>query len=104
MYTPRPQIVNPVEYTIVGGIGTVSCSRRHETEAQGLIDYENCDEHRSKRFRLVSMAREFLETEEAQKRSASFDDKKRHERNPKRFRSSLASESLIDLTAHLSFA
>ena len=71
---------------------------------RGLIDDENCDERRSKRFRLVSMAREFLETEEARKRSASFDDEESHERNPKRFRSSLASESLMDLTAHLSFA
>ena len=71
---------------------------------RGLIDDENCDERRSKRFRLVSMAREFLETEEARKRSASFDDEESHERNPKRFRSSLASESLMDLTARLSFA
>ena len=52
----------------------------------------------------MSMAREFLETEEAWKRSASFDDKESNERNPRRFRSSLASESLMNLTACLSFA
>ena len=35
----------------------------------GLMDDENCEELRSRRFRLVSMAREFLETEEAVKGS-----------------------------------
>ena len=69
-----------------------------------LFNNKKCDERKSKRFRLVSMAREFLETEEAQKRSASFDDERSHERKPKRFRSSLDSESLMDLTARLSFA
>ena len=73
-------------------------------EGRGLIDDENCDERRSNRFRLVSMARESLETEKAWKHSDSFDDEESHERNPKRFRSSLASESLMDLTALLSFA
>ena len=71
---------------------------------RGLIDDENLDKRRFKRFHLVSMARELLKTEEARKRSASFNDEESHERNPKRFRSSLASESLIDLTARLSFA
>ena len=69
-----------------------------------LFDDENCDERKSKRFRLVSMAREFLDREEVRKRSASFDDEESHERQPKRFRSSLATESLMDLTARLSFA
>ena len=50
------------------------------------------------------MAREFLETEEAPKPSASFDEEESYQRNPKRFRSGLASESLMDLTARLSFA
>ena len=71
---------------------------------RGLFDDENCDERKSKRFRLVSMAREFLDREEARKRSASFDDKESHECQTKRFRSSLVSESLMDLTARLSFA
>jgi len=35
------------------------------------------------------MARELLESEEVQKRSASFDDEDGHERKPKRYRSSL---------------
>ena len=70
----------------------------------GLFDDENCDVRKSKRFRLVSMHREFLNREEVQKRSASFDDEWGHERQPKRFRSSLASQSLMDLTARLSFA
>ena len=73
---------------------------------RGLFDDENCDERKSKRFRLVSMAREFLEGEEARKRSASFDDEENDAGKPKpnRYRSSLASESLMDLTARLSFA
>ena len=71
---------------------------------RGLFDDENCDEHKSKRFGLVSMAREFLDREEVGKRSASFDDEESHECQPKRFRSSLPSESLMDLTASLSFA
>ena len=69
----------------------------------GLFDDDNSDERKSKRFRLVSMAREFLDREEARKHSASFDDEESHERQPKRFLSSLALESLIDLTARLSF-
>jgi len=56
---------------------------------RGLFDDENCDERKSKRFRLASMAREFLESEEVRKRSASFDDEDGHERKPKRYRSSL---------------
>ena len=87
-----------------GEMGRCPAQGDMRRKRRGLIDDENCDERRSKRFRLVSMAREFLETEEARKRSASFDDEESHERNPKRFRSSLASESLMDLTARLSFA
>ena len=71
---------------------------------RGLLDNENCDERKSKRFHLVSMAREFLKTEESRKRTGSFDDERSHKRKPKRFRSSLDSESLMDLTARLSFA
>ena len=73
-------------------------------KCRGLIDDQNCDESRSKRFRLMSMAREYKATEEARKRSASFDNEESHKRNPKRFRLSLASESLMDLTGRLSFA
>ena len=71
---------------------------------RALFNDENCDERKSKRFRLVSMARELLDREEVRKRSASFDDEESHERQPKKFCSSLASESLMDLTARLSFA
>ena len=73
---------------------------------KGLFDNENCDERKSKRFRLIAMAREFLESEEVRKRSASphDDTSLSHERKPKRFRSSLDSESLMDWTAFLSFA
>ena len=73
-------------------------------KCRGLFDDENCDDRKSKRFRLVSMAREFLKTEDARKRSASFDDEGSHERKPKRFRSSLDSEGLMDLIVHLLFA
>jgi len=58
-------------------------------KSRGLIDDENCGERTSKRFRLASMAREFLESEEVWKRSASFDDEDGHERKPKRYLSSL---------------
>ena len=81
--------------------------RAHEDmrrKRRGLFDDENCDELKSKRFRLVSMAREILDREEVRKRSSSFDEEESHQRLPKRFRSSLASESLMDLTARLSFA
>ena len=71
---------------------------------RGLFDDENCDERMSKRFRLVFMAREFLDREEVRKCMATFDDEESHERLPKRFCSSLASENLMDLTARLSFA
>ena len=71
---------------------------------RGLFDHEHCDERKSKRFRLVSMASEFVDREEVRKRSASFDDEESHERQPKKFCSSLASESLMDVTARLSFA
>ena len=71
---------------------------------RGLFDDQNCHERKSKRFRLVSMAREFLDREEVRKRSASFDDEESHECQPKRFRSTLASKRLMDLTARLSFA
>jgi len=56
---------------------------------RGLFDIESCDERKSKRFRLASMAREFWESEEVRKHSASFDDEDGHERMPKRYRSSL---------------
>jgi len=56
---------------------------------KGLFDDKNCDERKSKRFRLASMAREYLETEEVWKRSASFDDEDGHERKPQRYGSSL---------------
>jgi len=56
---------------------------------RGLFNDKNCDECKSKRFRLASMAREFLESEEVRQRSASFDDQDSHERKPKRYRSSL---------------
>ena len=68
---------------------------------RGLFDHENCSERKSKRFRLPSMASEFLEREEGGKRSASFDDEDGHERRPKRYRWSLGE---IDLPPHLSFA
>ena len=71
---------------------------------RGFFHDESCDERKCKRFHLVSMARWFLDREEVRKRTASFDDEESHERQPKRFRSSLASESLMDLTARLSFA
>jgi len=53
---------------------------------RGLFDNEHCDERKSNRFRLASMAREFLESEEVRKRCASFDDEDGHERKPKRYR------------------
>jgi len=55
----------------------------------GLFDNQKWDERKSKRFRLASMAREFLESEEVRKRSASFDGENGPERKPKRYRSSL---------------
>ena len=54
-----------------------------------LFDDENCDERKSKRFRLASMARAFLEGEEVRKHSASFDYEDGHKRKPQRYRSSL---------------
>jgi len=56
---------------------------------RGLLDDENCDKRKSRRFRLASMAREFLESQEVRKHSALFDDEDGHERKPKRYRSSL---------------
>ena len=56
---------------------------------RGLFDDENCDERKVKGFRLASMAKEFLESEEVRKRSASFDDQDGHECKPKRYRSTL---------------
>jgi len=53
---------------------------------RGLIADENCHEPKSNRFRLASMAREFLESDEVPKRSASFDDENGHTHNPKRYR------------------
>jgi len=69
--------------------------RRHPAQGdmtwkrRGLFDDQNCDERKSKRFRLACMARELLESEEVRKRSASFDDKDGQEGKPKRYRSSL---------------
>ena len=68
---------------------------------RGLFDHENCDERKSKRIRLASMARELLKSEEVRKGSASFHDEDAHERKPKR---SLLSLSEFDLTLRLSFA
>jgi len=58
-------------------------------KGRGLFDDDNCDEGKSKRFRLASMAREHLECEEVRKRSATFDDKHGHAGKPKRYRASL---------------
>jgi len=58
-------------------------------KSRGLLNNENCDERKSIRFRLASMAREFLESEEVPKCSASFDDGTGHECKPQRYRSSL---------------
>ena len=85
-------------------LGQRPAHKYRRRKCRGLFDNENYDERKSKRFRLVSMAREFLDREEVRKRSASFDDVVSHEPQPKRFRSSLASESLMDLTVRLSFA
>jgi len=60
---------------------------------RGRFDDENCDERKSKRFRLASMARVFLESEEVRKRSASFDDEDGHSVSPRD--TVQASESLI---------
>ena len=48
---------------------------------RGQIDDNNCDERKSKRFCLVSIASKFLETEEAQKRRAFIYYDVSHERN-----------------------
>jgi len=56
---------------------------------RGLFEDEDCDERKSKRFRLACVAREFLEDEEVWKCSASFDDEDGHERKAKRYSSSL---------------
>jgi len=69
--------------------------RRHPAQGdmtrkrRGLFDDENCAKRKSKRFRLASMAREFLESLEVRKGSASFDDEDGDERKPKRYRSSV---------------
>jgi len=60
-------------------------TRKH----RGPFHDPNCDERKSKIFRLASMARESLESEEVRTRSASFDDEDGHERKPKRYHSSL---------------
>ena len=86
------------------GLGRHPANDDMRRKRMGLFDDENCDERKSKRCRLVSIARTLLETVEAQKRSASIDDEGSHERKPKGFCSSLDSETLMDLTAHLSFA
>ena len=56
---------------------------------RGLFDDQNCDDRKSKRFCLASMAREFFHSEEGSKRRPSFDDKEGHEPKPRRYRSSL---------------
>jgi len=56
---------------------------------RGLLDDQNCDEHKSKRFHLASMTREFLQTEEVPKRSPTFDYKDGHARKPKIYRLSI---------------
>jgi len=56
---------------------------------RGVFDDQNCDERKSKRFRLASMSRELLESVEVRKCSASFDDEDGDERKPERYRSSL---------------
>ena len=58
-------------------------------KGRGLFDDENCDERKSNRFRLASMDREFLESEEVRNGSASCDDKDGHKRKPKIYRLSL---------------
>ena len=68
-----------------------------------LFDDENFDERKSKRFQLVSMAKECLDREKVWNRSASVDDEESYEGQPKRSRSSLALDSLMNLTARLSF-
>jgi len=66
----------------------------------GLFDDENCAEPKSKNFGLASMARELLECEEVRKGRTSFDDNDGHERQHKRYLSSLGE---FDLTPPLSF-
>ena len=73
-------------------------------KGRGLFDDDNCDERKSKGFHLVTMSKDLLDRKEVPKRSGSFDEEESHERQPKRFRSSLACESLMDLTALVSFA
>jgi len=58
-------------------------------KCRGLFDDENCDERKSKRSRLASVARELFESEEIQKRCASLDEADGHEREPKRYGSNL---------------
>ena len=67
----------------------------------GLFDDENCVERKSKTFCLASMVRQFLESEEVRKGSASFDDEDGHEHKPKRYCSRLGQ---LYLTPRLSFA
>ena len=50
------------------------------------------------------MAREFLESEEVGKHTASLDNDGRHKHLPKSFRSSLDNEGWMDLTTRLWFA
>ena len=56
---------------------------------RGLFDDENCHERKSKRFVLASMAREFLESEEVWKRSASCYDEDGNDHKSKKYLSSL---------------
>ena len=70
-------------------------------KGRGLFDDENCDERKSRRFRLTFRAREFLEREELGKRSASFDDEDGHGCKTKRYPFSLCE---FALTRSISFA
>ena len=58
-------------------------------KGRALFEDQNFDQRKSNRFHLASMAREFLESDEIRKCSASFDDEDGHECKPKRYRSSL---------------
>ena len=68
---------------------------------RSLFDDKTCDECKSKRFPLGSMARELFQNEEVQTRSASFDDEDALQHKPKRYPSSLCK---FDLTPRLSLA
>jgi len=83
------------------GLGQHPAQGEMTQKRRGLFDDENCDEHKSRGIRWASIPREFLESKEVRKRSASFDDKDGYERKPKRYLSSLGE---FDLRPRLSFA